>query len=93
MSKEFDIEALENDEQMMIDELPHADPARSSALDDTLQSDVEMTESEIPEASSVVVNLEPLNSKDRQNNDDWVSDDSAQGVEGNQQWSTVTKRA
>ncbi|GAU93173.1 hypothetical protein RvY_05152 [Ramazzottius varieornatus] len=93
MSKEFDIDALEDDEQMMIDELPHTDSDRSSVMDTSVQSnDVDMAESETPEVSNVVVNLEPLDPKGKQDDDEWESDDSTQAVEGNQQWSKVTKK-
>ncbi|OQV23837.1 Guanine nucleotide-binding protein-like 3-like protein [Hypsibius exemplaris] len=105
MSKEFDLDALEDEEKMMIDEMPAVDSSKASALQDNSEDD-NMGEEEDEEelvpptkgtsSGRMVVNLEPVGKKGKaggKEEDDWESDDSTKQVAGNQQWSKHTKKA
>ena len=101
MSKEFDLDGLEEEEKMMIDEMPDVDPAKASIIDSSADapSDDDMGEQE-EEADSteqslprLVVNLDPVDKKTKADKDDeWESDDSTKQLDGNQQWGKRSKK-
>ena len=101
MSKEFDLDGLEEEEKMMIDEMPDVDPAKASIIDSSADapSDDDMDEQE-EEADSteqslprLVVNLDPVDKKTKSDKDDeWESDDSTKQLDGNQQWGKRSKK-
>lgn len=92
MSKEFDLEAVEAEEQMLIDEMPEADSSRATAV----VHDMDDTEVSLPHShqdnTQTVVNVNSINSASGESDDGWQSEDPQQRLEGNQQVSKRLKK-
>ncbi|XP_055342918.1 guanine nucleotide-binding protein-like 3 homolog [Paramacrobiotus metropolitanus] len=86
MSKEFDLDGLEDDEKMLVDEMPETNEMRTTAIEDLDVSDEEMEKSSAKNEGAVQIVEFPKSDKG-DSDDEWISDDPAMGLEGNQQWS------